>query len=179
MRTDFREWFTLETWKQVQSLPGYSVSDKGRIRKDSTGQIMVLSKNGGYCRITISKHVHRLVAEAFLDKPDNERCWVDHIDGDRANNDVSNLRWVTPSENAYAFGYKSRIENKRRKVIASHVDGTEIVFNSRQDAANYFGCSDSEIVYNHRYTKHSPKRRTNPDAHDKKGWIFLKAEDIV
>ena len=169
----------MERWKAINSLPGYSISDKGRVRKDSTGQIMVLSKNGGYCRITISKHVHRLVAEAFIEKPDHEKCWVDHIDGNRANNSVENLRWVTPSENTMAYGYKSRIKNKRRKVIAEHLDGRSIVFESRQACAEYFGCSDSEILYNKVYKKHSPKRRTNPNAHDKKGWKFRKVEDIV
>jgi hypothetical protein len=159
----------VEIWKQIPDLPGYSVSNKGRVKKDSTGQIMVLSKNGGYCRITISKHVHRLVADAFLKKPENkERCWVDHIDGDRSNNDVSNLRWVTPSENALSYGYHSRIKNKKRPVRATHLDGRTILFESRQAAAEYFHCSDSEIKYNSRYRKRN-----------KKGWIFEKVEDIV
>lgn len=159
----------MEIWKNVPELPGYSVSNKGRIRKDSTGQIMVQSKNGGYCRITISKHIHRLVASAFLEKPsDDAKCWVDHIDGNRSNNDVSNLRWVTPSENCMAFGYQSRRQKKKRKVRATHLDGRTIIFDSRQAAANYFGCSDSEIVYNKRYIKRN-----------KKGWLFEKVEDIV
>lgn len=159
----------VEIWKQIPDLPGYSVSNKGRIKKDSTGKIMVQSKNGGYCRITISKHVHRLVAQAFLgESEDNSKCWVDHIDGNRSNNDVSNLRWVTPSENALSFGYRSRIQNKKRPVRATHLDGRTILFESRQAAAEHFGCSDSEIVYNKRYIK----RR-------KKGWIFEKVEDIV
>lgn len=170
----------MEIWKKIASLPGYSVSNKGRVRKDSTGQIMVLSKNGGYCRITISKHVHRLVAEAFLDEPeDKSKCWVDHIDGNRSNNDVSNLRWVTPSENCCAYGYKSRIQNKKRPVRATHIDGRTILFESRQAVAEYFGCSDSEVIYNHRYIKHSPNLKDRPNARDKKGWIFEKVEDIV
>ena len=147
--------------------------------KDSTGQEMTLGTNNGYKRFTITKHVHRLVAEAFLEKPEGDRCWVDHIDGDKSNNKVENLRWVTPSENVYAFGYKSRIENKKRAVLATHVDGRTILFSSRQECAEYFGCSDSEIVYNKVHKKHSPKRRTNPDGHDKKGWMFQKVEDIV
>ena len=159
----------MEKWKEIKELPGYSVSNKGRVRKDSTGQIMVLSKNGGYCRITISKHVHRLVAEAFLEKPDNEaKCWVDHIDGNRSNNNAENLRWVTPSENSLAFGYKSRIKNKQRKVKATHLDGTTIIFKSRQAAAEYFKCSDSEIAYHKLYKKGN-----------KKGWVLEKVEDIV
>lgn len=170
----------MEIWKEIPDLPGYSVSNKGRVKKDSTGQIMVLSKNGGYCRITISKHVHRLVAQAFLEPPESEeKCWVDHIDGNRSNNDVSNLRWVTPSENTLSFGYHSRIKHKKRPVKATNLNGETILFESRQAAAEYFGCSDSEIVYNKRYTKHSRKNRSRPDAHDKKGWIFEKVEDIV
>lgn len=162
---------TVELWKEIPELKGYSVSNKGRVRKDSTGQIMVLSHNGGYARITITKHVHRLVAAAFLERPDDdEKCWVDHIDGNRSNNDVANLRWVTPSENALAFGYKLRIKKRMKKVKATHIDGTEILFESRQAAAEYFGCSDALIEYNRRFTKGR-----------KKGWIFekVKAEDIV
>ena len=159
----------MEIWKKITDLPGYSVSNKGRVKKDSTGQIMVLSKNGGYCRITISKHVHRLVAEAFLEKPDDsQKNWVDHIDGNRSNNDVSNLRWVTPSENALSYGYHARIQNKKRKVRATHLDGRTIIFDSRQDAAKHFNCSDSEIKYNRRYWKRN-----------KKGWLFEKVDDIV
>lgn len=170
----------MEMWKPIKDLPGYSVSNEGRVRKDSTGQIMVLSKNGGYCRITISKHVHRLVAEAFIEKPDDEsKCWVDHIDGNRSNNNVDNLRWVSPSENALAFGYHSRIKNRCREVLATHLDGREILFESRKATAEYFGCSDSEIIYGKVYQKHSPKSRNNPNAHDKKGWKFEKVEDIV
>lgn len=166
-------------WKPIADLPGYSVSNKGRVRKDETGQIMVLSKNGGYYRITISKHVHRLVAEAFIDKPSDEKCWVDHIDGNRGNNNVDNLRWVTPAENYKAYGYNSRRVNRRRKVKATHTDGRTIIFNSRQECAEYFGCSDSEVVYNKTHIKHSYSSRTNPNAHDKKGWKFEKVEDIV
>jgi len=158
----------MERWKAIKDLPGYSVSTEGRVRKDSTGQIMVLSKNGGYCRITISKHVHRLVAEAFIEKPNDERYWVDHIDGNRSNNNVENLRWVTPAENCMAYGYHSRIKNKRRKVKATHLDGRTIIFDSRQDAAEYFNCSDSEIKYNYRYQKGN-----------KKDWLLEKVEDIV
>lgn len=154
----------MEMWKPIPDLPGYSVSNEGRIRKDSTGQIMVLSKNGGYCRITISKHVHRLVAEAFVEKPDDcEKCWVDHIDGNRSNNNASNLRWVTPSENCMAFGYHSRIQKKKRRVRATHLDGRTITFESRQAAAEYFHCSDALIEYGHLYKKGA-----------KSGWIFEK-----
>ena len=119
----------MEMWKKIDDLPGYSVSNKGRVKKDETGQIMVLGKNNGYVRIVVAKHVHRLVAKAFLSEPEDEqKQWVDHIDGNRSNNDVSNLRWVTPSENRLAFGHEERGKNKQRPVRATHLDGREILF---------------------------------------------------
>ena len=48
--------------------------------------------------VKTTRCVHRLVAEAFLPNPDQKPC-IDHIDRNRANNVVSNLRWVTHSQN--------------------------------------------------------------------------------
>lgn len=57
----------------------------------------------GYKRVCInykSYTVHRLIAETFLENLEN-KTQVDHIDHDKSNNDVSNLRWVTHTENQY------------------------------------------------------------------------------
>ena len=149
----------MEVWKPIQDLPGYSVSNEGRVRKDSNGQIMVLSKNGGYCRITISKHVHRLVAEAFIEKPEDvNKCWVDHIDGNRENNSVDNLRWATYSENNSRFetiGVRSetiiveRFAEERKKRGGGHLSWLYVIetleFKSVSETAKYFNCTISNI----------------------------------
>lgn len=97
-----------ELWKE-SIVKGYSISNLGRIRNDKTKHIIKPDKEEkGYCRLSIKingvkKHyaVHRLVALAFIPNPLN-KSQVDHIDNDKSNNKVSNLRWVSNQENTQA-----------------------------------------------------------------------------
>ena len=76
-----------------------------KLRPDKDGYLIVdLCKDGKY----IYCKVHRLVAETFLDNPDNKKT-VNHIDGVKSNNRVNNLEWATHTEqhkHAYANGLK-------------------------------------------------------------------------
>ena len=84
-------------WKIITDRPGYSVSENGDIRNNKTGRILKRNvDNNGYIRIMLGRktsplYVHRIVAAAFIDNPEN-LPQVDHIDGDKFNNTVSNLR---------------------------------------------------------------------------------------
>lgn len=92
-----------EIWKDIDGFEGlYAVSTKGRVRNLKRGRILTGGYNkDGYKLITLKGKtytIHKLVALAFLDNPHN-LPQVDHIDENKGNNDVSNLRWVTISEN--------------------------------------------------------------------------------
>lgn len=102
-----------EIWKSVKGHDGYEVSTLGEVRNKKTGRILrqSLNRKDGYLRVGLDgKHcyVHRLVADAFYDG-DHECMDVNHIDGNKYNNELPNLEWNTRKENidhAFAYGLK-------------------------------------------------------------------------
>lgn len=109
-----------ENWKDIKDFEGsYQVSDLGNVRslprrivqqsngsgyhvQSKPGKILKPQPNSkGYLRVHIGgkcRFVHRLVGETFLSNPD-EKPVINHKDGNRLNNSLSNLEWVTRSEN--------------------------------------------------------------------------------
>jgi hypothetical protein len=93
-----------EVWKDIENFDNYEVSTFGNVRNKKTGRILKPANNGGYYSVNLSKikgnykQVHRLVAESFIENPEN-KAHVNHKDKNGLNNHLSNLEWNTPKEN--------------------------------------------------------------------------------
>ena len=96
-----------EAWRPMGGFPGYSVSDRGRVRNNQTGTIRKTALRNGYLCVSLWQrgrrchpiNVHRAVALAFLG-PCPEGLNVCHGDGDKLNNELANLRYDTPQGNS-------------------------------------------------------------------------------
>lgn len=128
----------MEIWADINGYEGlYQVSNLGRIKslaryQDNHGTKQWIEerikntrpKNNGYLIVDLykngegkTKHVHRLVAETFIGNDENKTT-VNHIDGNKSNNVVSNLEWATPSEqNKHYYKNKLKSENSINKAV--------------------------------------------------------------
>jgi hypothetical protein len=113
----------MEEWKQIKDYPNYSVSCFGNVRNDKTGKLLSNNRlrGKGYNSVALyngkgerkDKSTHKLVGEAFIENPNNYDQ-IDHIDNDKLNNNISNLRWVNNSLN------QRNVEKYKRKCSSTY-----------------------------------------------------------
>lgn len=122
-----------EIFKDISGYKGlYQISNLGRVKRLARKQphavygtmdvkeiILSPGKSAGYWSVSLTKNgemksirVHRLICEAFIPNPEGKDC-VNHIDGNKLNNSIENLEWVTYSENhkhAFRTGLKKHVQ---------------------------------------------------------------------
>ena len=132
----------------------YSVSTEGEVRKDTTNYILSQSSQQDYKFVGLiingkqkRMRVHRMVALTFIDNPDN-KPYVNHINGNRSDNNVENLEWVTPSENTqHAVNTGLFKSGRARAVVQYNLNGEQMAtFESASEAARQTGGSQSKIT---------------------------------
>lgn len=138
-----------EVWRACYDV--YEVSNKGNVR----GERGVLQKFvlNGYEKLSLKGkpfRVHRLVAQAFIPNTDPAKKCVNHKDGNKRNNCVENLEWVTDAENMLHY-HKLRREqgHTRQRRIALAITDTEtdetLYFDSLSDASKAFDIDVSSM----------------------------------
>lgn len=108
----------MELWRDIPNYEGlYQVSNYGQVKslKQRKEKLLKQAKEkNGYYSVSLNKDgnsetntIHRLVAKAFIENPNNYPC-VNHKDGNKGNNCVDNLEWVNHSKNM-KHAYKTRL----------------------------------------------------------------------
>ena len=120
--------------KAIKQYPKYFVTEEGLVFSSKTNKFLKFSYDQqGYQRVGLyvgnykSKiiKVHRLVAETFIDNIESKKD-VNHIDGNKANNNISNLEWCTRSENI-----KHAFKNGLKTITNKQIDGVKLRFSKK------------------------------------------------
>lgn len=142
----------VKEWRVIEKATNYEISNYGEVRNKTTNRILKQTFVGCYLaaglRInnkTVTSLIHRLVATSFLACSD-ETYIVNHKDGIKTNNNVSNLEWVTLSENVkHAFRLGLNKTNKY-KVSQYTLDGVFVKeYDSCVDVEKETGISNGHI----------------------------------
>ena len=149
----------IEEWKEYEldfESTGLLVSNKGCV-KNLNGISRAISDNGfGYKNVSVhilnakkakKLYIHRLVATLFLDKPSDDKTQVNHIDGDKSNNHVSNLEWVSPKDNIKHMNENNLNVNRKKLGKTIKLPDDAILNAYLEVKMNWLGIAESARKY--------------------------------
>lgn len=151
----YKEDLLNEKWKQYLDYDNYLISSCGRVRNIKTNRILKPSLTSGYLKVRLCKKgtsedllIHKLVYAIFNNEPYlNDRHFViDHIDADKTNNNIDNLRKISNSENTLAAFYEQGVNSNIKAVQQYSLDGILLKeFSSIASAARELNLDSSSI----------------------------------
>lgn len=140
-----------ERLRDIDDFSDYQISDNGIVVSCKFGKMRILKpfETKGYLQLRLCKNgepqhflVHRLVAGAFVQNPEN-KPYIDHIDGNPLNNFYLNLRWCSQKENNNNLITKKRYSEAHRKTVICYKNNIIVkIYLSTHDAEkDGFHCS--------------------------------------
>ncbi len=155
-------------WKIIEDFPDYEVSDDGRVRRAKSQRELKPCPCGGYLRVNLrknkqshSQYIHRLVAAAFLEGVGE----VNHKDGNKANNNVQNLEWVSHQDNViHSWDVVGR-DSPTQRIEVCYLDGRVEIYESMGQCARAFGVDPTTI---RDYCDHALRPSRKIQAHFKR-----------
>ena len=143
-----------ELWKEWPRDPRIMVSNMGYVvscKRGAPHPLKVSYTNSGYQKVgavhASPQLVHRMVAETWIDNPDpTYYTQVNHINGNKDDNRVENLEWVTPGENL-RHAYRTGLKKGYAKGTPIRIPETGEVFESISECARRIGGNPGHIAH--------------------------------
>jgi hypothetical protein len=159
-----------EQWKAIAECNGeYYISDHGRVKSMKFGKERILKpcpNTQGYLMVFVAgkwekqrcNTIHRLVAKTFIPNPENKKE-INHKDGNKLNNHISNLEWMTHKENIQHAWDSGLFESKRKAIISACILQKSKPVIDAYTGVKYNSLSEACRINNEPYSRHSMRMK--------------------